>query len=211
MNRRITVVDYGLGNLHSVHKALTMVATGWKVNVSSRSEDIVSADKVVFPGVGAIGACIDGLKERSLDQAIIEAAKTKPMLAICVGFQALFADNEEDTSVRGLDILPGRVQRFSSPKPISDNLLKVPHMGWNRVHQHGDSAIWSGIDNPAWMYFVHSYYVQPDDPSIVAGSCQHGVNFAAVCVRDQLIGCQFHPEKSHAKGLQLLTNFVEKF
>ena len=164
---------------------------------------------MIFPGVGAIGSCIEGLAHKGLDQVLIEAARIKPMLAICVGFQALFADNEEDTSVQGLGILPGRVLRFSNES--ADKKIKIPHMGWNRVEQQGNKKLWKGVDNPSWMYFVHSYYVQTETPSIVAGTCHYGSLFAAICVRDQLVGCQFHPEKSQAAGLQLLTNFVESF
>lgn len=209
MKKNITVVDYGLGNLHSVHKALVRVAPRWSITISDTAEDISNADKVVFPGVGAIGSCIQGLAQKGLDQALIEAAKVKPMLAICVGFQALFADNEEDTSVQGLGILPGRVVRFNNE--TAQERIKIPHMGWNQVEQQGNTQLWKGIDNPSWMYFVHSYYVQPEDPSILAGTCHYGTPFAAICVRDQLIGCQFHPEKSQSSGLQLFTNFVEGF
>ena len=210
MRKNIVVVDYGIGNLHSVHKALVQVAPSWKINISDRTEDIKSADKVVFPGVGAIGSCMEGLSKRGLDEAIIEAANTKPMLAICVGFQALFAENEEDDSVRGLGILPGRVLRFNN-KSTDPEHIKIPHMGWNQVDQQNNQKLWKNIANPSWMYFVHSYYVQPQDSSILAGTCHYGTGFAAVCVKNQLVGCQFHPEKSQASGLQLLTNFVEHF
>ena len=208
MSERIAVIDYGMGNLHSVAKALTCVAPGAEVLVTDDAACIAGADRVVFPGVGAMRDCIGEIHRRALEPAIREAAASgRPMLAICVGLQALMSHSEENGGVDCLGILPGRVSRFPAGLQDEDNnALKVPHMGWSRVRQE-PHPLWSGIPDGERFYFVHSYYVRPDVRDQLAGSCEYGLEFAAALARDALFAVQFHPEKSHTPGLRLLRNF----
>lgn len=200
---RVALLDYGMGNLHSAAKALEFV--GAKVDVTNDPAIIDRADKIVFPGVGAMRDCIAGMQAAGIDDAVRKAAFNKPLLAICVGMQALMQHAEENGGVDALGIFQGNVKRF----PEMDN-LKVPHMGWNQVHQADpDHPMWQGIAQDARFYFVHSYYVEPKETDIVAASCDYGVNFCAAINKDNLFATQFHPEKSHTAGLQLLKNFVE--
>lgn len=209
MKQRVAVIDYGMGNLHSVAKAITHVAPDAEVLVTDDHALIADADKVVFPGVGAIRDCIGELQRRGLDAVIREAVASRPVLAICVGMQALMSFSEENQGVACLDALSGKVRRFAAQmQDESGAELKVPHMGWNEVRQLQAHPLWAGIEQSSRFYFVHSYYVEPADRSIVAGSCSYGLEFAAALVRDQLFAVQFHPEKSHTAGLRLLSNFV---
>jgi len=206
--QRVAVVDYGMGNLHSVSKALAHVARDAEIVVSDDAELIAQADKVVFPGVGAMRDCMAELKRRGLADAVMEAAISRPMLAICIGMQALMNSSEENGGTACLGILPGAVRHFGAYLEDDDgNTLKVPHMGWNQVLQ-ADHPLWAGIEQNSRFYFVHSYFVQPELRGQVAGSCEYGVEFAAALARDSLFAVQFHPEKSHTAGLQLLANFV---
>jgi glutamine amidotransferase len=208
MSQRIAVIDYGMGNLHSVAKALAHVAPEAEVHVTADPELIRTADRVVFPGVGAIRDCMGEIRRLELVSVLHAAASSgRPMLAICVGLQALMDHSEENDGVDCLGILPGRVRRF--PDGLQDeegNVLKVPHMGWSRVAQvlH---PLWAGIPDGERFYFVHSYYVDPADRNQLAGSCEYGLEFAAALARESLFAVQFHPEKSHTAGLQLLRNF----
>jgi glutamine amidotransferase len=207
--RSIAVVDYGMGNLHSVAKALARVAPAQtEIHVSDDPRVILAAERVVFPGVGAIRDCIGELRRRGLDAVVREVASSgRPLLAICVGLQALMDRSEENDGVDCLGILPGRVRRFGAQLEDDDgNALKVPHMGWNRVRQYAH-PLWAGIADGARFYFVHSYHVDPAVRGQVAGSCEYGVEFAAALARDALFAVQFHPEKSHTAGLRLLANF----
>jgi glutamine amidotransferase len=206
--QRIAVVDYGMGNLHSVAKALARVAPEAEVQVSSDAEIIRAADRVVFPGVGAIRDCMGELVRRGLDGVVRETAGSgRPLLAICVGLQALMDHSEENGGVDCLGILSGRVRHFGAQLEDPDgNVLKVPHMGWNRVQQRAH-PLWSGIEDGTRFYFVHSYYVEPARREQLAGSCEYGLEFAAALARDALFAVQFHPEKSHTAGLRLLANF----
>ena len=200
---RIALLDYGMGNLHSAAKALEHV--GATVDITHDPKLIAQADKIVFPGVGAMRDCMAGMRDAGVDEAVKQAAFNKPLLAICVGMQALLQSSEENDGVDCLGIFQGKVKRFPDQAG-----LKVPHMGWNQVHQaNPEHQLWQGIAQDSRFYFVHSYYVQPDDAGLIAATCDYGLDFAAALTRDNLFATQFHPEKSHTAGLQLLKNFVE--
>ncbi len=205
---RIAVIDYGMGNLHSVGKALEQVAPRADVVITSDLEEIANADRVVFPGVGAIRDCMAEIRRLGFDQAVTRAIDEKPVLGICVGMQALMDFSEENDGVECLGVLPGRVRFFGNPLLDAEGArLKVPHMGWNQVHQTLDHPMWRGIDQNARFYFVHSYYVDAGS-DVTAANCHYGVLFSAALARGNLFAVQFHPEKSHTAGLQLLKNFV---
>ncbi|MCU0896460.1 MAG: imidazole glycerol phosphate synthase subunit HisH [Burkholderiales bacterium] len=205
----IAVVDYGMGNLRSVSKALEHVAPGATVVVTADADVIHAAQRVVFPGQGAMPDCMREMDARGLRPAVLEAARAKPFLGICIGLQMLFESSEEG-NVPGLAVLPGRVRRFPADAMVDDAgaKLKVPHMGWNRVHQAEPHALWAGIDDDARFYFVHSYFVEAATPDLVAGFSVYGFPFTCAVARDNIFAVQFHPEKSHASGLRLLANFV---
>jgi glutamine amidotransferase len=198
---RITVVDYGMGNIRSVSKALEHVAPGDEVRVSADPGVIRASDRVVVPGQGAMPDCMRQLAASGAREAVVEAAASKPFLGICIGLQMLFEHGEEGDTA-GLGLLPGRVPRFA----VSG--LKIPHMGWNEVIQERPHALWDGIADRSRFYFVHSYYPQPADRSMTAGSCAYGISFTCAVARDNIFAVQFHPEKSQNSGLQLLSNFV---
>jgi glutamine amidotransferase len=205
----VAVVDYGMGNLHSVAKAVEHVAPGARVAVTSEPDIIASAGRVVFPGQGAARDCMAAINERKLRDAILQAAAIKPFLGICMGLQVLFDHSEEgDTPCLGL--FPGNVVRFpeTGMQDVLGHKLKVPHMGWNNVAQTRPHALWDGIDNGARFYFVHSYFVAPTDPVLIAGTSSYPSEFVCACARDNVFAVQFHPEKSAAAGLRLLANFV---
>ena len=208
MSSTVAVVDYGMGNLRSVAKALEHVAPGARVLVTSNAADIAAADRVVVPGQGAMPDCMRELNSRGLREAVIKASADKPFLGICVGLQMLFGHAEEG-NVTGLEVLPGRVPRF--PQGLSDAAgapLKVPHMGWNEVAQTQPHALWQGIDDGARFYFVHSYHVLPEDDAITAGRTRYGIPFTSAVARANIFATQFHPEKSAQAGLALLGNFM---
>ena len=205
----IAVIDYGMGNLRSVSKALEHVAGGCPVVVTADPAVVAAAERVVFPGQGAMPDCMRELDARGLRAAVLQAAQDKPFLGICVGEQMLFERSDEG-NVPALGVFAGGVVRFPDEKmhlPGGER-LKVPHMGWNEVHQK-PHALWQGIADGARFYFVHSYFVQPTDPALVAGTCEYGVPFTCAVARDNIFAVQFHPEKSARDGLQLLKNFVE--
>ncbi len=204
----IAVVDYGMGNLRSVSKALEHVAPGKNVFVTNHSEDIANAERVVFPGQGAMPDCIRELDARGLRQAVLQAAKSKPFLGICIGLQMLFDHSEEGDSA-GLGLFKGNVKRFASDQhDANGDKLKVPHMGWNRVQQTRAHPLWQGITQGERFYFVHSYYVQPDDATLISGESEYPNRFTCAIAKNNLFAVQFHPEKSAQAGLQLLSNFV---
>jgi imidazole glycerol-phosphate synthase subunit HisH len=205
----ISVIDYGMGNLRSVSKALEHVAPGARVDVTSDPAVVAAADLVVFPGQGAMPDCMREMEARGLRPVLLEAARTKPFLGICIGLQMLF-DSSDEGNVRGLAVLPGRVRRFP-PEAMVDaagRRLKVPHMGWNEVRQQGSHPLWKGIEDGARFYFVHSYYAEAAERSFVSGVCEYGVPFTCAVARDNIFAVQFHPEKSQTAGLRLLSNFV---
>lgn len=205
----VAVIDYGMGNLHSVASALAHVADNVKVVVTADAETIMRADRVIFPGVGAIRDCMAEIGRLGVDQVVAEVAASKPMLAICVGMQALMHSSEENNGVACLGLLPGEVKFFGDPL-TGDNgeKLKVPHMGWNQLHQTVDHPLWAGIEQDSRFYFVHSYYVQTTDSSLIAATADYGVNIHAALYRDNVFAAQCHPEKSSTAGLQLLGNFL---
>ena len=206
----VAVVDYGMGNLRSVSKAVEHVAGGRvEVRVTDDAGEIANADRVVFPGQGAMRDCMAELAAHGLVEPMRECLGAKPVLGICMGLQVLFEVSDEDPDTPGLGWLAGRSVRF--PSGATDRLgrrLKVPHMGWNRVHQRIDHPLWLGIDDAERFYFVHSYYVCPGDEAVVAGTSEHGLEFTAAIAGEQLFAVQFHPEKSQRAGLALLANFL---
>ncbi len=209
-NTVVAVVDYGMGNLRSVAKAIEHVAPHVIVQVTSNAEDIAAADRVVVPGQGAMPDCMRELAARNLREAVIRAAAEKPFLGICVGLQMLFGRAEEG-NVMGLGILPGYVPRFPASAMVASDgaRLKVPHMGWNQVKQSFAHPMWQGIEDDDRFYFVHSYYVEPEDPTLTAGVTNYGIAFTSAIARDNIFAVQFHPEKSAQAGLRLLENFIQ--
>jgi glutamine amidotransferase len=199
---RIAVVDYGMGNLRSVSKALERVAPAEEVLVTGNAAEIRRAERVVVPGQGAMPDCMRQLAASGARDAVIEAARSKPFLGICIGLQMLFERGEEGDTP-GLGILPGRVPRFAASE------LKIPHMGWNEVIQARPHALWSGIGDRSRFYFVHSYYPRPAEGALTAATCDYGGSFTCAVARDNIFAVQFHPEKSQNSGLQLLSNFVQ--
>ncbi|MEE9579818.1 MAG: imidazole glycerol phosphate synthase subunit HisH [Nitrosomonadaceae bacterium] len=206
----IAIVDYGMGNLHSVSKALEHVAPAASIVVTSNPAEVRKAARVVFPGQGAMPNCMKEMDVRGLRGAVLEAAASKPFLGICIGLQMLFEASEEG-NVKGLGILPGKVIRFPNLSMVdtSGQKLKVPHMGWNQVHQSTEHPMWKGIANNARFYFVHSYFVETANPEPVAGYSFYPFAFTCAVARDNIFAVQFHPEKSAMAGLTLLNNFVQ--
>lgn len=205
----IAIVDYGMGNLRSVSKALEHVAPDASIVVTSDPEVVRKAGRVVVPGQGAMPDCLRELDARGLRGAVLDAAINKPFLGICIGLQMLFESSEEG-DVKGLGIVSGKVLRFPSTAMVSTDgqKLKVPHMGWNQVHQAIDHPLWKGIPNDARFYFVHSYYVETASPKPVAAYSLYPFAFTCAVAKDNIFAVQFHPEKSHEAGLTLLRNFV---
>lgn len=198
----IAIVDYGMGNLRSVQKGFERV--GYRAKVTRDVEQIVSAQGVVLPGVGAFNACMDNLRCFGLIEPIREVVRQKkPFLGICLGFQLLFTESEEFGPQKGLDLFPGRVVGFRS-----ENGLKVPHMGWNRIEKRRESPFLEGISDGDYVYFVHSYYVIPEETSLIATTTPYGASFVSSIATDRLFACQFHPEKSQEIGLRILANFA---
>jgi glutamine amidotransferase len=205
---KIVVVD-GMGNLRSVAQALRAVAPEANVIVSNNPADIDSADRVVLPGQGAMRDCMQTLRESGLEQALRRAAATRPLMGVCVGEQMLF-DISDEGNEPGLGLMPGKVVRFELEGKLQadGSRFKVPQMGWNRVKQVRPHKMWEGVADEAYFYFVHSYYVQPADASLIAGETDYGQPFCCAVARDNIFATQFHPEKSAAAGLQLYKNFV---
>lgn len=199
----IALVDYGMGNLRSVEKALARV--GADVHIVSDRKSVLAADAVVLPGVGAFGDCMANLEKIGLVEAIREFVVSKrPFLGICLGFQALFESSEEAPGVKGFALFPGTVPRFAV------NGLKVPHMGWNELRiQQGGCPLLKDVADNSYVYFVHSYYCKPKDASVVCGTTNYGIDFCSMLWADNVFATQFHPEKSQAVGLKMLENFVQ--
>lgn len=205
----IAIIDYGMGNLRSVEKALELA--GSKVKVTSGAADIAKCDKLVFPGVGAFGDAMRELKKRRLVDPIKNAIKSgKPFLGLCLGMQLLFDNSDEAPGVKGLSILKGRVKRFRFAK----GGLKVPHMGWNVIVRNSSAAprrqkVLAGVGDGSYVYFVHSYYVKPEDKGIILTLTDYGIDFVSGVRKDNIYGFQFHPEKSQDVGIKILENFVK--
>ncbi|HYX65016.1 MAG TPA: imidazole glycerol phosphate synthase subunit HisH [Burkholderiales bacterium] len=202
---KIAVVDYGMGNLRSVAKALEHVAPEADVEVTGDPQAIRAAERVVVPGQGALPDCMRQLRESGAREAVLEALDTKPYLGICLGLQMLF-DHGDEGDTAGFAVLHGNVPRFA--QSFGGRRLKIPHMGWNEVIQEKPHALWTGIPDRSRFYFVHSYYPAPADARVVAGTCVYGAPFTCAIARDNIFAVQFHPEKSQLAGLQLLSNFV---
>ncbi len=209
---RVVVIDYRMGNLRSVEKALVHIAgDGAEILVSGDLKTISGADRVVFPGQGAIRDCMLELEKDGLVEALKEAVTSKPFLGICLGQQALMESSEEHAGTAGLGIIPGTVKRFSAnaTDETTGARLKVPHMGWNDVRFARKHPLWRGIEDGEYFYFVHSYYVAPDDDAITVGRTRYAVEFSSAIAQRNLFAVQFHPEKSARAGLRLLKNFLE--
>lgn len=226
----IAIVDYGMGNFHSVARALRAAAPDADIRICNTPEQLRIASRVVFPGQGAMPDCMRTLDASGMREAVVRAAREKPLLGVCVGEQMLFSGSDEG-SVQALDIFPGWVRRFSGPQyapPIGDGdisgpadagasaapqaagpRLKVPHMGWNAVIQVRDHVLWSGIPNGTPFYFVHSYFAVPEDPGLTVGVSHYGQRFTCAIAADNIFAVQFHPEKSADHGLRLYRNFAE--
>jgi len=208
--KTVAIVDYGMGNLRSVAKAVEHVAPDRSVIVTADPQALADAERIIVPGQGAMPDCMRELKARGLADAVVRAAGGKPFLGICIGLQMLFEHSEEG-NVEGLALLPGSVRRFPDEAMHDDASgarLKVPHMGWNEVWQAEAHPLWQGIADGARFYFVHSYYVEPATPDTIAGVTQYGISFTSAVARANIFAVQFHPEKSAADGLKLLENFM---
>ena len=202
----VAVIDYGMGNLRSVSKALEFVADGHRVVVSQDPEQIRQADRVVLPGVGALRDCLAECHRLELTDVIAECAGDRPFLGICLGMQALLDDSEENDGTAGLGIVPGHVLHFSGQ--AAGRALKIPHMGWNQVHQEFSHPLFRGIKQDARFYFVHSYYVAPAQQDVIAATTEYGQVSTSALARRNIFAVQFHPEKSQHDGLTLLANFL---
>ncbi|MES2741292.1 MAG: imidazole glycerol phosphate synthase subunit HisH [Pseudomonadota bacterium] len=205
----IVVLDYGMGNLRSVAQALRAVAPEADVRISGAAADIDRADRIVLPGQGAMPDCMRSLRESGTLEALLRAAASKPLLGVCIGEQMLF-DASEEGDAAGLGLLPGKVVRFRLEGRVQEDgsRFKVPQMGWNQVRQTASHPLWSGIDDDAYFYFVHSYFAQPEASAHTVGQTVYGAPFSCAVARDNIFATQFHPEKSAAAGLQLYKNFV---
>ncbi|HHZ87852.1 MAG TPA: imidazole glycerol phosphate synthase subunit HisH [Chromatiaceae bacterium] len=206
----IAVIDYGMGNLHSISKALQHVAGDAQIIVTADRQQILEADRVVFPGVGAIRDTMTELARLQLNEVVIEAARTRPFLGICLGMQALLDSSEENGGIDCLGLIPGQVRYFGDnlKDPQTNSTLKIPHMGWNQVTPSRPHPLWHGIERDHWFYFVHSYFVDPANPDHCAAEADYPSPFAAAIAQDKMVAVQFHPEKSHDSGMTLLGNFT---
>ena len=207
----VVILDYGTSNLRSVAKALEHVAeNNQQIIVSNQADQILAADRVVFPGQGATGQCMSSLKEKKLDEAIKKCIDTRPFLGICLGLQTLMDASDEDGGTNGLGIISGNVIRFqNNVKDNQGQTCKIPHMGWNNVHQQQPHPLWNGIEDGARFYFVHSYYVCPNNANDIAAKTDYATEFTSAVARDNIFATQFHPEKSQKEGLTLLKNFLD--
>lgn len=196
---KVAIIDYGVGNLRSVEKAFA--ATGCEAVVTGDEDELRAAERLVLPGVGAFAACMKALKERRFDRLVCERVDAgTPLLGVCVGMQLLFEESEEFGSTLGLGLLRGKVRRFSSD-------LVVPQVGWNRIHQTQPHALFDGVTDGSFCYFVHSFYCDPKDEQVIAGETEYGARYASVVAERNVCGVQFHPEKSQDVGLRMLQNF----
>lgn len=206
----IAVIDYGMGNLRSVSKAVETVASDARVIVTSRAAEIAAADRVVCPGQGAARDCMAALNGSGLSGVIVDVIKSRPFLGICMGMQVLLSASDENDGISCLAVIPGQVRRFATPllDEADGQRLKVPHMGWSPVKQVRPHPVWKNIPDQTRFYFAHSYYASPQSDDVVAASCHYGSTFAVALFSENVFACQFHPEKSADAGLQLLKNFT---
>jgi glutamine amidotransferase len=204
----IAIIDYGMGNLRSVQKGFEKI--GSEAVVTADPQVVLEAERVVLPGVGAFADCMTNLEQAGFVEPILKIiAQGRPFLGICLGLQLLFTESEEFGIHKGLNVIPGRVRRFPEGMVEADEKLKVPHMGWNQISFRGRPPAFEGIDEGANVYFVHSYYVQPDDEAVIATTTGYGINFCSAIRKDNIVATQFHPEKSQSVGLRILKNFAE--
>lgn len=205
----VAVIDYGMGNLHSIAKALQHAKPSESVQITSDAKNILAADRVVFPGVGAIRDCMQAIEHFGFTDVLNQVAANKPLLGICIGMEALLTESEENGGTQCLGIVPGKVIHFADNLTDSQGgILKVPHMGWNQVYQRDFHPLWEDIPQDSRFYFVHSYYAKPDDPQHVAATSDYPASFACAVSHENIFATQFHPEKSQAVGLKLLENFL---
>jgi len=200
----IAIIDYGVGNLRSVHNAVSFISPKIKSVVTSDPEQIIKADRIIFPGQGAMPGCVKELNKRGLKEALVESAKQKPFFGICLGLQMLF-DISEEGNQKGLGLIAGKVIKFDDSYK---DRIKIPHMGWNSVAQSNNHPMWNKIKSGSKFYFVHSYFAKVKDDKLVVGQTEHGENFASAVAKDNIFASQFHPEKSAGLGLQILENFI---
>jgi len=199
----IAIIDYGMGNLASVKNAFLKL--GYEAEITSHPDEILAAEKVVLPGVGAFADAIKNIRDLGIDKTLFEVVKREtPLLGICLGMQLLLTESDEDGIHKGLDIIPGRVEKFNIPA-----IYKVPQIGWNSIEIKPASKILAGIPSGSYFYFVHSYYVAPEDEAVVAARTEYGINFVSVIEKGRIFAAQFHPEKSSEMGLKILKNFGE--
>ena len=215
MKRVVAVVDYGMGNLRSVSQAVLHVARGtdFEVIVTSKPDEVFAADRIVLPGQGAMPDCMGELRDSGLQEAVLHAAANKPLMGVCVGMQMLLTRSDEGPpgiGTAGLNLISGGVHRFELEGRLQPDgsRYKVPQMGWNRVFQTRPHAIWQGVPDAAFFYFVHSFYARPSDPRHSAGETEYGMRFTSALARDNIFSTQFHPEKSAEHGLALYRNFL---
>tara|TARA_Y200000002_G_C22597401_1_gene627969 strand:- start:447 stop:1085 length:639 start_codon:yes stop_codon:yes gene_type:complete len=210
--KKISIIDYGSGNLLSVYKALKFVSSStYDINITSDEAEVSSSDKIVFPGQGAIKDCMKNLKKQKLDQTITELTKNRPFFGICLGLQSLMEFSEEGGGVNCLGLVSGKVKRFDREKAIltKTEKFKVPHMGWNKVNFTRDHPLLKGLDNDTYFYFVHSFYVEPIDQKLALGKTDYLGSFTSILQKEWIFATQFHPEKSAEAGLILLENFLK--
>ena len=204
----IAIIDYGMGNLRSVQKGFERI--GFAAEVTADPARLLEAEKIVLPGVGAFRDCIHNLQQGGFVEPILQViAEGRPFLGICLGLQLLFTESEEFGLHKGLGVIPGRVVRFPEGMQEQGEKLPVPHMGWNQISLKAETPLFNGIADGSNVYFVHSYYVKPDDSTVVAATCNYGLEFCAAIRKDNVMATQFHPEKSQGIGLQMLKNFAE--
>ena len=202
----VVIIDYGMGNIHSVYKSLVKVVDkNSKIKISNSIKDIKNSSHIIFPGQGAASECMSNIKEHYDIVELKNLISQKPFLGICMGLQVLMSNSDENNGVKCLDVIEGSVLSFKSKIGKS---LKIPHMGWNKVQQNKPHPIWSGIPNNSFFYFVHSYYVDPTDSNDSVSTTEYGIKFTSSVARDNLTAVQFHPEKSSEPGLSLLKNFI---
>lgn len=207
--KTVAIIDYGMGNLHSARKAVEHVAPDTRVLVTDNADYIREADRVILPGVGAMRDCMAEIRRLGVDVLVREVSRDRPFLGICVGMQALMARSEENGGVDGIGLFESEVRFFGNNLCEHGARLKVPHMGWNSVHQAQAHPLWQGIPDGDRFYFVHSYYAEAQGNAAMAGRSHYGVDLAAALARNNIFAVQFHPEKSAGAGLQLLKNFTE--
>lgn len=207
--QKIAIIDYNMGNLHSVERAVSHAAGGnATVAITSDPDMIMQADRVVFPGQGAARDCMRELETRGMAEVVREVIQTKPFLGICMGMQVLMQHSEENSGIECLGLYQGNVRYFGNVHQEIGVRLKIPQMGWNQIWQQVEHPLWNGIKDGARFYFVHSYYVEPITPDLIAGSTEYGISYASAIAKDNVFAIQAHPEKSADDGLKLLENFV---